>query len=235
MTDNETRSDAPGAASSAALEAREKRLLDAATLRRPDKIPVAPLVHYYAAASQGAGNAAMHYDLVLRNRVFRDTTIEHDWDAAAPVGAIPEGRPLELLGTGQYRWPGGALNDGQPFQFVEGEYMLQDEYDEMLADPAGFAVRKLWPRVAPALAPAAALRQCPAAPDPLLSRRPRLGRVARWSSGEPRCGRSARDAARFREGIDCRLAARWPTTRRRWPDSAFPCSSGPRRSPRSTA
>jgi len=164
MTDTEARSDALGAASSAALGAREKRLVDAAALRRPDRVPVAPLVHYYAAASQGAGNAAMHYDLVSRNRVFRDTTIEHDWDAAAPVGAIPEGRPLELLGTGQYRWPGGTLNDGQPFQFVEGEYMRQDEYDEMLADPAGFAVRKLWPRVAPTLAPAAALVSAPLPP-----------------------------------------------------------------------
>lgn len=133
--------------------AREQRLVDAAALHRPDRVPVAPLVHYYAGKCHGVSNAALHYDLALRNRVFRDTTVEHDWDAAAPVGAIPEGRPLELLCTAQYRWPGGDLGEGQPFQFVEGEYMLQDEYDELLADPAGFTVRKLWPRVAPCLAP----------------------------------------------------------------------------------
>ena len=84
----------------------------------------------------------MHYDLALRNRLLRDASLEHDWDAAAPVGALPEGRPLELLGATQYRWPGGGLAADQPFQFVEGEYMLQDEYDEMLADPAGFAVQE---------------------------------------------------------------------------------------------
>jgi uroporphyrinogen-III decarboxylase len=139
------------------LATREQRLVDAANLRRPDRVPVAPLVHYYAAASRGTSYAAMHYDLALRNRVFRETTVEHDWDAATPVGAIPEGRPLELLGTTQYRWPGGGLDGRQPFQFVEAEYMLQDEYDEMLADPAGFVVRTLWPRVAPALRPAAVL------------------------------------------------------------------------------
>jgi hypothetical protein len=146
------------------FEVREKRLADAAALRRPDRVPVAPLVHYYANVSQRVGNDAMHYDLALRNRVFRDTTVEHDWDAAAPVGAIPEARPLELLGATQYRWPGGTLDARQPFQFVEGEYMLQDEYGEMLADPAGFAVRRLWPRVATALAPVAAFANAPLPP-----------------------------------------------------------------------
>ena len=106
----------------------------------------------------------MHYDLALRNRLLRDASLEHDWDAAAPVGALPEGRPLELLGATQYKWPGGGLAADQPFQFVEGEYMLQDEYEEMLSDPAGFAVRKLWPRVATTLAPASAVARGPLPP-----------------------------------------------------------------------
>jgi len=148
----------------AEFHVREKRLEDAGHLRRPDRVPIAPLVHYYANISQGVGNQAMHYDLALRNKVLRDTTLEHDWDAAPPFGAIPEGRPLELLGTTQYRWPGGGLDGRQPFQFVEGEYMLQNEYDEMLADPASFAVRTLWPRVANTLEPVAALARSPLPP-----------------------------------------------------------------------
>jgi hypothetical protein len=164
MPETVTHSGVEHPARARALELREKRLNDAASLRTPDRVPVAPLVHYYANVSQGVSNAAMHYDLALRNRVFRDTTLEHDWDAAAPVGAIPEGRPLELLGATQYRWPGGGLDVRQPFQFVEGEYMLQDEYDEMLADPGGFAVRKLWPRVATTLAPVATFARDPLPP-----------------------------------------------------------------------
>jgi hypothetical protein len=121
MPETVTHSGVEHPARARALELREKRLNDAASLRTPDRVPVAPLVHYYANVSQGVSNAAMHYDLALRNRVFRDTTLEHDWDAAAPVGAIPEGRPLELLGATQYRWPGGGLDVRQPFQFVEGE------------------------------------------------------------------------------------------------------------------
>jgi hypothetical protein len=149
---------------SCAFEARERRLQEATNLRRPDRVPIAPLVHYYANVSHGVSNVDMHYDMAMRNRVFRDTTVEHDWDAAAPVGAIPEGRPLELLGATQYKWPGGGLKDGEPFQFVEGEYMLQDEYDEMLADPACFAVRRLWPRIATTMAPIAAFAREPLPP-----------------------------------------------------------------------
>jgi hypothetical protein len=67
----------------------------------------------------------------------------------------------------QLKWPGGGLPPDRPFQYVEGEYMLQDEYDEVLADPNGFTVKKLWPRVATALAPASAMAQ--AGLPPLLS------------------------------------------------------------------
>ena len=118
----------------------------------------------------------MHYDLALRNRRLRDTPLEHDWDAAAPVGAIPEGRSLESARHHPVPVAGRGPRRGLPFQFVEGEYMLQEEYDEMLADPARFAVRKLWPRVATTLAPATPYAG-PAAPDPLLTGRPWSGRL----------------------------------------------------------
>lgn len=159
------RADRPaGAPALAALQAREKRLDDAASPRRPDRVPVAPLIHYYPAVARGVPHRVMHYDFALRNQVLRDATLEHDWDTAAPVGAIPDARPLELLGATQYKWPGGGLADTQPFQFVEAEYMLQDEYDELLADPAGFAVRKLWPRAATTLAPLGAAARGPLPP-----------------------------------------------------------------------
>ena len=47
--------------------------------------------------------------------------------------------------------------------------MKQDEYDEMLADPNGFAVKKLWPRVSTMLAPVSGMTQMPAPPLLLLS------------------------------------------------------------------
>ena len=83
----------------------------------------------------------------LNLRALKEATLKNDWDAAVPGVSVFAGRPLELLGIKQMKWPGGPLGDGVPFQWVEDEYMLQGEYDELLADPNGFVVRKLWPRI----------------------------------------------------------------------------------------
>ena len=55
---------------------------------------------------------------------------------------------LEALQIKQLRWPGGDLPDDAPFQWVEDEYIKADEVDQFLADPNGFAMRTILPRIA---------------------------------------------------------------------------------------
>jgi hypothetical protein len=50
-----------------------------------------------------------------------------------------------------------GIPDTSSFQFVEKEYMLQNEYDEFLDDPTGFAITKYLPRVFGSLRPLATL------------------------------------------------------------------------------
>lgn len=147
--------------------ARQKRMDDALNLRKPDRVPVAPLMfHYYANKRAGVPNRVAHYDRQRTFELWRDTIVEHDWDCAVPFGSVPQGRPLELLDSTQLRWPGRGLPDDAPFQYVENEYMRQDEYDELLANPTAFAVTKLWPRIAPTLAPISGMAQI--SPPPIL-------------------------------------------------------------------
>lgn len=147
--------------------ARQKRIDDAINLRKPDRTPVAPLMfHYYPNKRKGVLNRDAHYDQRRMFELWRDAIVEHDWDCAIPYGSVPAGQPLELLAATQIRWPGHGLADDSPFQFVENEYMLQEEYDELLANPTAFAVTKLWPRIAPALAPISAMAQM--TPPPVL-------------------------------------------------------------------
>ncbi len=135
---------------------RQLRLSDAIALKKPDRVPVLPVVvHYYPNQSRGVSNRDMHYDLEARCRLWRDVTVEHDWDGAVSLMPVPMARPLEILGCTQLMWPGGSLPDDRPFQFDEREYMLQDEYDEMLANPSRFTVTKLWPRLSKTLTPMA--------------------------------------------------------------------------------
>ena len=121
---------------------------DAFNLRQPDRVPVAPVViHYYAALAAGMSHRDAQYHPERNLRALKEATLKNDWDAAVPGGSVFAGRPLELLGMKQMKWPGGTLPDNVPFQWVENEYMLQSEYDEMLGDPNGFVVGKLWPRI----------------------------------------------------------------------------------------
>jgi uroporphyrinogen-III decarboxylase len=140
--------------------ARQKRIENAMRLEKPDRIPVAPaVVHYYPTRAKGISNRDAHYNIQQTLEVWKETTVKHDWDAAPPFGSIVPAKPLDILGVRQIKWPGGALPEHRPFQWVEGEYMMQDEYDEALADPNRFAIQKLWPRVAATLAPVTDISQ----------------------------------------------------------------------------
>lgn len=124
------------------------------------------VVHYYPTRAKGISNRDAHYNIEQTLEVWKETTVKHDWDAAPPFGSIAPAKPLDILGILQIKWPGGAFPDERPFQWVEGEYMTQDEYDEALANPNRFAIQKLWPRVATMLAPISSMSQ--EEPPPLL-------------------------------------------------------------------
>jgi uroporphyrinogen-III decarboxylase len=150
--------------------AREKRLDDALNLRKPDRVPVAPLVvHYYPTRIKGISNKEAMYETEKTTKAWEEAAIQHNWDVAVPFGALRPARPLEILGLKQFKWPGGGLRDNQPFQWVEDEYVRAEEYDEMLTDPNGFAVKKLWPRISDTLGPVSGLAEMPTPPLLFLS------------------------------------------------------------------
>ena len=102
-------------------------------------------------------------------QAWKEATIRHDWDAAVPWGSLINAPGLDALGITQVKWPGNSLGPDQPFQWVEGEYMQQDEYDQILSDPNGFAVKKLWPRMSMVLAPLGGMADMPPPPLAYLS------------------------------------------------------------------
>ncbi len=165
MAELTQKNEIPGFVPSSEFLARKKRLDNAMNLQKPDRVPVAPLViHYYPTRIRGISNREAMYNTEKMIEAWKEATIRHNWDAAVPLGSLRPARPLEILCMKQFKWPGGGLPDDQPFQWVEGEYVKQDEYDELLADPEGFAVKKLWPRISTTLGPISSLAQMPAPP-----------------------------------------------------------------------
>lgn len=71
---------------------------------------------------------------------------------------------MELLGLRTFMWPGKHFEPNLPYQFVEDEYMLADEYDEFLANPSDFVVRKMMPRMAETLEPFGLFLRCTGSP-----------------------------------------------------------------------
>lgn len=151
----------------AEYEARKKRLQDAIELKKPDRVPVAPFVGiYYPTRIKGISNKDNMYNPAETYKAWLEAAVRHNWDTALPPTSMLPVSLWDHLQITQMKWPGGELSDDQPFQWVDNAYVTQGEYDEMLANPNGFAVKKFWPRIAKALTPVSELMQLE--PPPLL-------------------------------------------------------------------
>jgi len=137
--------------------ARQQRFVAAVSLKGPDRVPVIPInVHFFDALQAGLSHQDAMYHIRQRYRVWKDFVLQYGFDMAPAMGTFPA-QLLDALGATYFKWPGAQLGSHQPFQYVEQEYMLAEEYPQLLADPAGFTRRVIWPRKAQALAPLAKL------------------------------------------------------------------------------
>ena len=137
---------------------REKRIADAIELREPDRVPVTIAGGYFAARYCGLTASVAYYDPVTYRQALKKTALDLEPDSApGAVASGGSGPALEILDAKQTRWPGGTLPPDVTHQFVEGEYMKEDEYDLFLSDPTDFTLRYYLPRIYGALAPLAHL------------------------------------------------------------------------------
>ncbi len=127
---------------------REKRVNDAIQLKEPDRIPVMSLFGFFPAKYTGITlEDAMHdYDKMMKAWV--DTYMDFQPDTYEnPFPLFFLGPTLDALDSKQLKWPGHGVGVMSSYQFVEGEHMKADEYDEFLFDPTDFMLRKFWPRI----------------------------------------------------------------------------------------
>jgi hypothetical protein len=78
--------------------------------------------------------------------------LEPDLIGYSEVGLYP-GTVWDMLETRHLRWGGGGLPEDVGIEFVEGEYMKEEEYDLFILDPSDFIMRYYLPRVFGALGP----------------------------------------------------------------------------------
>lgn len=124
---------------------REKRVIEAMALGKPDRVPIVPIFGSFAADYAGISRQDELYDLEKSFDASFKATVDFEPDMAS--SSLTFGPVLEGLDYRQLRWAGHGLPSDGGYQFVEGEYMKADEYDAFLHDPSDFIVRTYWPRI----------------------------------------------------------------------------------------
>lgn len=134
---------------SESFEARTGRINDAIQLKVPDMVPIFPEFHLFPARYAGMTYEEAFYDLDRWLAANEKAILDYQPDLYFQPGAAisAPGAAHEALGNRQIKWPGHGVAAHRPFQFVEGEYMKAEEYDEFLDDPSGWTVRKYLPRI----------------------------------------------------------------------------------------
>ncbi len=135
------------------FETRIGRINDAIALKKPDRVPILPLFHLFPARYAGMNYEEAFYDPDRWLAANEKAILDYDPDLYfQPSGAIAAGGAAhEALDNRQIKWPGHGVAPNRSFQFVEGEYMKAEEYDEFLRDPSDWTVRKYMPRIFGAL------------------------------------------------------------------------------------
>ena len=131
-------------------EEREKRVRDTIEVQQPDRIPITATVNVHKYT--GIPNSAGYYDPIVFKRAMRKIAVDFQPDMCN-AGLPMSGAALTALDVKNRLWPGGPLPPDYDYQFVEGEWMKEDEYDLFLSDPTDFVMRYYLPRMYGAMAP----------------------------------------------------------------------------------
>ncbi|RPJ40376.1 MAG: hypothetical protein EHM21_14765 [Chloroflexi bacterium] len=125
---------------------RAKRTQDAIELRQPDRVPIQLGMSYMLAEWGGVTKQELHENPEKAQELLEKAALYFQPDNIMGVFGGPDvGR---ILGDKMMKWPGYGLGPNDTFQFVEGEYMKVEDYDDFLLDPADWGLRVMWPRIA---------------------------------------------------------------------------------------
>ena len=139
-------------------------------------------------------------------------SLEPDAMVGSAIAAGGAGPIFDALDYKLFSWPGHGVPETASFQYVEKEWMLPEEYDDLIDDPTDYMLRTYIPRTNGALAGLAkldvSLRDGPALRGGLLGSElggPRASGGASRSCME--AGRQAAAWAEFSIGLDMRLVS----------------------------
>ncbi len=129
---------------------REQLIADSIALRPTKRIVNAVRVNYWPYKEYGMTLADALRDYERGNECFYRFHREFHPDVASMCAANYPSKVYEIAGLKTVRWPGDplGLDENAPYQFIEYETLLEDEYDEFHDTPIEFMIGKFMPRTA---------------------------------------------------------------------------------------
>ena len=129
--------------------ARVTRFAKAIKIEEPDRVPVILPSGFFPAYYAGGTLKKVMYDYDALRAAWIKFLGDFEMDTFGGPIFVSPGRVLETIGGTLMQWPGHGLADNvSSYQFVEGEYMMADEYDVFIKDPQDFLLRTYLPRTA---------------------------------------------------------------------------------------
>ncbi len=133
---------------------RAQRFINAYRVEPPDRVPVSLPVSNWPAYLAGTDLYTVIYDYDKIREAWKKFHESFDPDIAAVPFLVLPARVYDMLDYKLYSWPGHGLpKNATGIQFVEGEYMREEEYDLLIKDPSDFWMRYYMPRVFGAFEP----------------------------------------------------------------------------------
>ncbi len=126
---------------------RETRIMDAAKLKIPDRIPILVALTYFPAIHTGTPKKAAWYDHDRWFEATMKTFLDYQPDGIWSIQGFSPGAVMELLEPKSQRWPGWGLDDDNEHQAIEIAGMNGDEYDLYFKDRGDFAFRTMFGRM----------------------------------------------------------------------------------------
>jgi uroporphyrinogen-III decarboxylase len=130
------------------FKVRAQRMVDVYNVREPDRVPVSLPVGNLPLTMFGVNAHTAMYD--YEKALEAATKFNEKYSAELEYTAGPyvtPGKILDMLDYKIYAWPGhGVSENATGWQFIEGEYMKEDEYDDLIRDPSDFWIRTYLPR-----------------------------------------------------------------------------------------
>lgn len=125
---------------------REARVQTAVSLQEPDRVPFIPTVNNFLSLEYGVS-----IEQSMTDPLSMVGPLDKFLDRYTPdLVNLPPCFSIQAMNRSQFtagRWPGlNGLPENTPYQYVDCQYLEDEDYDSFLADPSRFVLRNILPR-----------------------------------------------------------------------------------------